>query len=66
MTKSEKTKLAKHAGHDVNIADYMSGEPLQESDGDGRFCLECLDCGEILLGSRVMVGSSNASSVTIS
>jgi hypothetical protein len=60
MTSEEKAALATHAGHEVMIVDYMSGEPIRESDGDGRFCLECLDCSVILLGDRVVVGAETA------
>ena len=66
MTIAEKARVAEHAGHEVEIVDYMPGEPMQKSDDDaGRFCLECVDCGEILLGARVMVGSCKAISVTV-
>lgn len=63
MTKNELRALSEHADHDVEIADYKVGEPFDPQD-KGRFCLECLDCGEIILGSRVMVGSARAISVT--
>lgn len=65
MTQSE---LAKHVGHDVRIMDYEEGEPIAEKDTQadgGRFTLECVDCGEILEGNRVMVGCCNAISVTV-
>ncbi len=55
MTKAEKKRVAEHAGHEVEIADYKSGEPIGDEDDPGRFCLECVDCGKILLGDRVMV-----------
>ena len=57
MTKNEQKKVIEHAGHNVHVSDYKSGEPLTDEDWDnGRFCLECEDCGVILLGERIQVG----------
>jgi len=65
MKATEIKNLAAHVGHNVHIADYMSGEPFDPKD-KGRFCLECLDCGgEIILGERVLIGESTATSVTV-
>lgn len=55
--------LAAHVGHEVKIVDYKPGEPVD--DEPGRYCLECMDCSEILLGDRTMVGSAEAISVEI-
>lgn len=63
MNKQEKARIAKHAGHEVEIMDYQQGDPIEEDNG-GRFTLECIDCKEILLGNRVMVGTCEAISVT--
>ena len=63
MTNQEREKLAEHVGHQVVISDYKPGEPMD--DDPSRFCLECIDCEEILLGSRTLVGTCKAISVTI-
>ncbi len=56
MTNQEKRILAAHFGHEVEITDYETGEPIpEEGDLGGRFCLECCDCEKILLGDRVEV-----------
>lgn len=37
-------KLAAHIGHDVEIVTYGNGMDI---------CLECLDCGEIILDAEL-------------
>ncbi len=55
-----------HVGHEVMLIDYKPGEPVTDNDwADGRFCLECLDCGSIILGEREMIGTTKALSVTL-
>lgn len=64
MTKQEREKMAQHYGHEIRIADAKTGEPIT-GDLVGRFTLECVDCNEIILGERILVGSCSAKSVRL-